>query len=353
MNNRNSKNRGKKKKIFITFLLGLMLSGAVSSQWYESNFIGLVGELGTDYVLAGWLINSLAELQKFFDSVYRNLPNLILANPPVESFSSGMGFFMNLIFPFYILGILVTSIYLLFLSSSPEGRAAAKGNLFKLIYSLILISFSPVLLKLLFLFSSTIAGFIMNVVDISIGINALEGLTDYFYAISIKSIAIYRDGAGGSSFWGAVLAFSYYLLYIVIMGRYVFITFFGMLLPLIMFLYSFYSTRGLGKTLLQQLLILVFIQITWAITLAVITIAVVTIQNYAVEIPEIYINFASYMVFFASPMMILGIMDWFVFVVFVIDSTTTGPLCVGPVVMDELYARREIAPEEITAPEYI
>lgn len=308
--------------------------------------------LAVDQILKLWIIGSLRETQLFFDSIYENLIPLILVNPTIESLSPGLNFFLSLVLPFYIFGILLTGIYLLFLSGSPAGRAMAKGNLLKLIYSLILISISPLLLKFLFLVSSSATSYVINLVPIETGIGILKGATDGFYAMMVTLYGVWVKAEGAGLFFGGVFAMTYYLFYIILMGRLVFVTFFAMLLPLTMFLYSFYSTRGLGRTLLRQLLFVTFTQVMWGITLAGFVIAVPNIYQH-VPIPEVIVNISAYVIFWFAPMVLLGIMEWFALVVFVIDATTTGPLCVGPVVMDELYAGREIVPEEVTAPEYM
>jgi len=119
--------------------------------------------------------------------------------------------------------------------------------------------------------------------------------------------------------------------------------------PLIIFLNLFYPTRGLGKTLLNQVFMVTFVQIIWAIALVVIAVVISSDMPLKSEIPQIYIDLSCYFFFMLSPLIILGIADWFGIVVLIIDSLTTGPLCVGPVVMDELYVGREVLPEEVTA----
>lgn len=331
-----------------------IMPGEVSSQL--TPILEVVGEpvssLFVDQIIKLWIITSLRKAHIFFDSVYKNLPPLILVNPTLESLSPGLNFFLSMVMPFYILGILLTGIYILFLSGSPAGRAMAKGNMLKLIYSLILISLSPLLLQLLFFVSSTTTSYIMSLVDMSTAMGILEGATDGFYAFIVTLFGTWVGAEGAGGFFGGVLTITYYLFYIIPMGRVVFVTFFAMLLPLSMFLYSFYSTKGLGKTLIRQLLFVTFVQIIWGITLAGITIAVPGIQKH-LPIPHNIVDLTAYFIFWFSPMIVLGIMDWFSIVVLIIDSTTTGPLCVGPVVMDELYAGRDIVPEEVTAPEYM
>ncbi|GAG40930.1 unnamed protein product, partial [marine sediment metagenome] len=239
-----------------------------------------ISDQAVDELITLWIITSLKKTTIFFDSVYRNLPSLILANPTVESVGPGLGFFLKLVLPFYILGILLTALYLLFLSGSPAGRSMAKGNLLKLIYSLILLSLSPSLLELLFFLSSSVTSYVMSVVDIEIALGILERATDGFYAMIVTLFGIWVKAEGAGGFFAASFSLTYYILYILIIGRFVFVTLFAMLLPLSMFLYSFYSTRVVGRTLFRQLLILTFIQVTWGIALVAIAIGVPSLYTY-------------------------------------------------------------------------
>lgn len=343
----------KKTNLYIVFLVLFVsiLSQIVSSQGAISKiapWLDALIEPAVDWAIKGWILSTIKISFAFFDSAYKNLPHLILANPKVDYLAPGMSFFMNILIPFYVLGITFTAFYLIFVSGSPEGRANAKGNLFKMIYSLILISLSPLLLKLLFFFSYTVTNFVLNVVDTEIGIETLKRTMDFFY-YRIRDLTMFKTGEGGADWLWGVLMFTYPLLYLLLVGRYVFLTLFGMIFPFTIFLNSFYATRGLGKTLLNQLFMITFVQIVWAIALAVITIIVSTPFPGQIEIPQIHIDLANYFFFMLSPMIILGLADWFAIVVLIIDSLTTGPLCVGPVVMDELYIAREILPEEVTA----
>ncbi len=338
--------------VVILTLEGVLANGATVASNPVNNIAEAISDLLVDQIIKGWMIGTLHTAHVFFDSVYRNLPTLILANPTMESISPGLRFFFSLVIPFYILGILLTSIYLLFLSGSPAGRSMAKGNLLRLIYSLVLISLSPFLLNLLFLLSSSATSYVMNLVDIETGVDIIEGATDGFYDMIIRMFSWYVLAEGAAGWFAGVLTISYYVLYLLLVGRVVFVTMLGMMMPLMIFLYSFYSTKGLGKTLFRQLLFLTFIQIIWGLTLVAFAIAVPTIYDH-VAIPQVIVNISAYFIFWFAPWVVLGLMDWFPVAVLIIDAGTTGPLCVGPVVMDELYAGREIAPEEETAPEYI
>lgn len=356
---RKSNRKEIKKGIFIIIILILITffilkvygQSSHSTPWSKNPWSVLTEpllEIGVDGYKKGWILTTIMKLNDFFNSVYKNLPYLILANPDVEDISIGMKFFINITAPFYIFGIIFTSFYLLFVSSSPEGRANAKQNLFNMFISLILVSLSPLLLNLLFYFSATATKFLLNVVDSKIAIETLFRSMDWFYGKIWKSELLQTGAFGSGVLFGIYLAI-YPLFYLLTVGRYVFLVLLGMLLPLSIFMHSFYATRGLGKTLWFQLLMVTFIQILWAVALAVITIIITTLPQQINTIPQEHIDLACWVFFVFSPMIILGIADWFAILVIIVDSLTTGPYCVGPVVMDELYIGREILPEEITA----
>lgn len=305
-------------------------------------------KIGVDWYKKGWILTTIMKANDFFNSVYKNLPYLILSNPDIEDISVGMKFFINITAPFYILGIIFTSFYLLFVSSSPEGRANAKQNLFNMFISLILVSLSPLLLSLLFYFSATATKFLLNVVDTKTAIETLFRAMDWFYGKIWKAELLQTGGFGSGVLLGIYLAI-YPLFYLLTVGRYVFLVLLGMLLPLAILMNSFYATKGLGKTLWFQLIMVTSVQILWAVALAVIVVIITTLPYQISTIPQEHIDLACWFFFVFSPMIILGIADWFAILVVIIDALTTGPYCVGPVVMDELYIGREILPEEVTA----
>jgi len=204
------------------------------------------------------------------DEFKANLSEIVMMNPSITTLSNLMVIVIKLVFSIYIPVITFLGFYILFLSSSPEGRAEAKSMLTKLIVGLIFVSVSPQLMNLLLTVSEgltssilapTAKGVFTNAWDTSIGatpldlrleLSGLKGL--HFIATFIEiELGFYTFLFFMILVWGAFI--------FPIMIRFFAVSVFIVLFPLSILLYSFEFTKALGRTMLEQTIIWTFLQV--------------------------------------------------------------------------------------------
>lgn len=205
-----------------------------------------------------------------------NLPDFISMNPsPVQSTSlrSAMGFFIHLLQPFYALGILVASFYLIFVSASPGDRYRIKSMLTKLLAGMIVISLSPAILQLFLSLSEGLTRVILGLTDVNIFLTVMDDVLNslhiFFAMITFvdMSLGFYTMLPIMLIVWG---------IFGVLFLRYVIVTMFCIIFPLAVFLYSFEFTRPLGRNMLEQMILWTVIQEFNAVVLAAITVSIAT-----------------------------------------------------------------------------
>ncbi|RLI87337.1 MAG: hypothetical protein DRO76_02470 [Candidatus Altiarchaeales archaeon] len=199
-----------------------------------------------------------------------NLSEIVMMNPSITTLSNLMVIVIKLVFALYIPAIAFLGFYILFLSSSPEGRAEAKSMLTKLIVGLIFVSVSPQLMNLLLTVSEgltssilapTAKGVFTKAWDTSIGatpldlrleLSGLKGL--HFIATFIEiELGFYTFLFFMILVWGAFI--------FPILIRFFAVSVFIVLFPLSILLYSFEFTKALGRTMLEQTIIWTFLQV--------------------------------------------------------------------------------------------
>jgi len=252
-----------------------------------------------------------ATATKYKSLFKENLPVFISMNPsPVNSTSlrSAIGFFIHLLQPFYALGILVASFYLMFVSASPGDRHRIKSMLTKLLTGMILISLSPAILQIFFSLSEGLTGVILGVTNIDTFLATMDELLStlliYFGMITFvdMSLGFYTMLPMMLLVWG---------IFTVLFLRYVIVTLFCIIFPLIVFLYSFEFTRPLGRNMLEQMILWTVIQQFNAVILAAVAVCIATRpENFMIirptGFPDIDILAAtSCIVFILAPLLVL------------------------------------------------
>jgi hypothetical protein len=239
--------------------------------------------------------------------IYDNLPYFLLndpqpASPQIASISS---YFIGFLEPLYVTAILLTGIYLLFFSGTPEGRMKAKATLISLILGMVIISTSTYLIQLLLDTSNSLTRNILGQGPIDVGLTYRKAI-DYLNYRAIDFM------------WtNIILGIPFLLLsllatagiFIMLAARYFFLIFLIIFFPAAIFLTFFPPTRTVGNTLLRQLIFWAFLPAAYALVLVTI---VVSSQNLTGIIPELssIINLTGTLVLIASPLIIYGIMDW-------------------------------------------
>lgn len=191
-------------------------------------------------------------------SILRSAPVLVLLNG-----------FIQLMPPFYALAILLTALYLFFASSSPSGRAKAKSTLMKLVFGVVLISFTvPImeaLLEVSHLFTTAVISLpddasIGKPVDVSMFMAAKEMFMKYFLRVTLFDVLMSLPFLIGFIMLpvGVLLVLSI---------RYLMVIFLTVCFPFTVLLYSFSSTRKIGRNLLSQMVLWIFLPVLEAVIL--------------------------------------------------------------------------------------
>jgi len=300
-----------------------------------------------------------------------NITSHILQNPPVYSdgFGSMIGFFISLIQPFYIIAIILTAFYIMFVSDSYVKRSRAKSMMGKLIVGLIIMSFSLPLLWAFFGMSEAVTASILSqgmvdraVEEYNTAMRGSYKLLVYSLVLGnlqlantiIGSLPMTATAAGApmpkldkvigplKSLAGAVkikgelsrsvpfLMFFGMLfagLYMLISIRYVMVMIWALMFPLMIFFLSFNATRRIGRTMMEQTVLWTVLQTFYAITFTTVGAALTIIP------PNIYDAYA------------IQYSGWFggVFQHLLNFSLFTGVACMvlylGPVVLFNLFQK--------------
>jgi len=324
-------------------VLATKMKGAYSKAPWGEGFINVFTSEAAKFSRKGLIIWSGSLVHDFYLSIYPNMPTLITANPPMWSIKHFMGFFINLIEPFYIVAIMLTGFYIIFVSQSPVNRAKAKKWFGKLIIGLVLISISPLLVEVLYFISSNLSKQIMNLADVELALGsfkaASQGLWDMFKYLTM----IHRYGGVEIFLIDTVVMMA---LYLIMFMRYIMAGLLAVLLPAALFFYSWDLTRNVGKMMFEQLIIWIFMQMGWAVGLVIVSVAVVTLPSVAPSMPIEFLYITSLLFMMAVPFMILGVMNWMGLSIFMFEVVQAAPLSSGAVLFGETTIERKPVVEE-------
>ena len=296
---------------------GNILTGIFSSQsageavWWVKR--GLYAFMSLDYSKEdmGFIVN--------------NLSDLILLNPDAEGteVQNGLGFILGLIQPLYVLSIAATAFYLIFVTGSPTGRAKAKSLMKDLVVGMIIISLSSLLLEALLTFSATATDAVLKQTDVSVVTDNLQIVFGSPADKSVKDVAVNSVlSASSLGLLGDATAMPDYLLshtctlclmhfmatFIEIeLGYYTFLPFMLMiwglgvyfflrfamvtlwliLFPLSILLYSFETTKSVGRNMLEQTIMWIFIQVFNAVIVVAIALCIIQSKPGYMTVPGV------------------------------------------------------------------
>ncbi|MEM4347639.1 MAG: hypothetical protein QW802_03530 [Candidatus Altiarchaeota archaeon] len=210
------------------------------------------------------------------DVLYNEITKLILLNPPVRS-NILLQLFMKIILPFYILAIIATGFYLIFMSSSPAKRATAKNMLTKFVIGMFLISVSPAILEAGLNFSERTTSVVLNMVSIDKYTELMKYYTkghsnlsifiaqlDFMYALFFPYLWLWWF------IWGT---FGIFLI------RYAILTLWISIFPVAVFLYTLNKTHDFGRVMLEQTIVWTGLQIFNACVVVAVVLANSTIRD--------------------------------------------------------------------------
>jgi hypothetical protein len=332
------------KKITKAAIILLILSiAALSAQAATTNFGGALGAEAEKLVEKGWIVTSAWDLHNFLIHVYDNVEIFILANPSIDSIKTFQAVIIRYIYPLFILAIVTTAAYLLLYSDSPKGRVKAKGVLVRMVFAMLIISISPILTDLLLRFSGTLTGAVLNRVTVDSAASVTRsGAWKLFELFGWLTLIHRTGGIDLMLLWETFLL----IFNLALATRYLLVTFWCMILPLTLLLYTFTPTKKIGKKFLHQTLLWVFVQVGWAFALMVVVISAATIDSVAPNYPDGKVGIAALMLMIGTPMAMLGLMDWLSMGVEVIEIVNAAPLSIAALSIDEMKVERPVVTEE-------
>ena len=312
------------------------------------SFAKVLGEEAVKGISKGWMIWMCQDLYTFLSSITGHLREYIIANPPIDDLKGVQGFFIALMQPFFVLGIVLTSAYLLLYSESPRGRAKAKAVLVRLVYALVLVSLSPLIIMLLITFSSNLSGAIMDYTNVdstsadSAGGIIEEGSGHMHHMFDALTIIHRTGGVELLLLWETFLL----IMNFVIAMRYLLVILWSIMFPVTLLLFSFTPTKSIGKKFLHQTFLWIFVQVGWAIAVLLIESSVRGMDIAMPGYPMAKIGLACLFLFLTTPRVVFGLMDWLSLGVEVVEIVNAAPLSMGALTMDEMKVEREVIVEE-------
>jgi len=275
----------------------VLLSSSVSAGGVADSIMNYLVK-SIEYIgklVLGWIGNMFASVLNAMIGLYKGL---ILWNPDPYSVAPLTESLLMLLVPVYVVAFIVIGVYLIFLSTSPSGRARAKGMLQKLIFSLVLVTLSMPIYGILLAISGVLSSRILAGVTVD-GSELLGGLVVISlsggFAIPVMFLLI------------AVLAG-------ISIGIRHFLTFLmAAIFPLTIFLYFFDLTKEMGTKLMRYTIGAIFTQVVQAIILAVTIFSV----NSASKTPglfatlmSLFVAMGGFVLLVLAPLIMLGIMKW-------------------------------------------
>jgi hypothetical protein len=211
------------------------------------------------------------------ESFINNYKEAILANPSLldssakgynPGITNAVSYSISLMLPFYILAIVLTGAYIMFISGSIEGRVKAKNLLKRLVVSMIFFSMSPLILETMLVTSQSISSAIINQADPANVRMVLEGGIWGSYVIFCK-LGV-TDLEISIAYWTSLYVMAW-LPYMVIGMRHIMMCLFCMVFPIGIALYSFVYMRDIGRKILEQTIVWIYLQAFLSMAILVIS----------------------------------------------------------------------------------
>jgi hypothetical protein len=343
----------KNKKIITVLVLFLVVSaqaqggvtdiiqgiGNLATAGLWGAVMDVVNEITTDTIYTYFIIKTFITPVK--DALEpENFNNLLLqcnpelmgvtgnANPLVEN---KINFIIKLLLPFYFLAFLLLAIYLLLVSSSPIGRAKAKGSLLRLVLSVAFLWFTIPIIQALMDISLFFTKSVISTNPGNIEV-ALMTMRDAIGMPLVSGLVGHITRIMPLNFWLALplllfIAALSMLPFMVIGIRYFMIIIFTLLFPVGIFLYSIHFTRRLGTGIIRQAVLWIFTQPLMAIILSVTGIAAGPLLEF---IPDSTMRtafgLAGLIALSTAPLVMIGILNWIEVLLISVEAAMEVPL---------------------------
>ena len=263
------------KKYAVLFSLLLLVSGAAAFSGESAAVNGLLDLLLKKEAdaLGKELVNGLMDLcrNEFMPMLLRN-PDVM--DPALFTITQ---YFIAVLGPLFVSIILVSGIYIIFFSGSPETRTRIKKILPLAVAAMILVIISPHIMNIILYVSESATSGIVGVLTNSIlpadEKNPMVLLLPYdektnpvgYLMDKFDRITWYSSEA--SMPFLLFSAFILLALLLVVIARYLIVSAFVIIFPLTIFLYLIEYTRSIGRRLMEQTLLWIFLQAIEAVVL--------------------------------------------------------------------------------------
>ena len=227
------------------------------------------------------------------------LSECILMNPDITVFKPFVNDIISLLFPIYVVAIVITGVYIIFLSTSPESRARAKLMLIRLIMGMAMVTVSLSIYELLLNLAQAIAGKLLAGWIIGGGGGGLAVMTILVVAAAI--------------FWYISIFILPTLVVIALISlffRYFLVCLMAVLFPLTLFFYFFEFTKNIGTNMMRFTMMAIFTQPVQALMLVIMIIGLQNVELSGGGIIALVIGIAGLIMFIAAPLMMMGLMNW-------------------------------------------
>ena len=271
-------------------LIVLVLSGIASSGWVEDQ-ITKIPEHFARFIL-DMMIHHIKGMLVW-------IKDMLMWNPDPDDIKPIVDDSIEILIPIYVMVITLTGIYVLFLSISPAGRARAKSMLWNLILSMVLVSLSLEIFKILLNISGVltrriIAGIVTTNLSQLIGLGEMNPWMLFFLYIFIVPVL-----------FCAVLAVAL---------RYIIVLILCAIFPFTLFLYFFEFTKDIGSKLLRYTMAAIYTQVVQALMLAITVISInsVVVTGLSTNANIIYglLIVAGGLMIALAPLMMMGLLTW-------------------------------------------
>ena len=290
-------------KILISVIALLFISSSVTA-WqvckYGSEEHGCsVDPRSWPGCIFGVLIDIGNCVMMFFISL---MTEFILMNPDINEFKPFVNDIVSILFPIYVIAIIITGIYIIFLSTSPTSRARAKSMLIRLIMGMAMVTTSLSIYELLLNLSEAIAGRILSGWILGGGGGGLAIMT----TLVVVSVILFFISA-----W--ILPMLVVIALISIAARFFLVSLMAVLFPLTLFLYFFEFTRSIGQKMMRYTLMAIFTQPVQALMLVIMIIGLnnmSTTGDILGKIVSLVMGIAGFLMLIFAPLLMLKLMSW-------------------------------------------
>ncbi len=250
--------KGNFKKFGIVALLLIFLAVAGEAKLSLSGILGFMD----DAEGKATIIIILLVLSGLSNIISLGFVNPEVTGPGAEAVTAIVNSFIKLLMPLYILAIILTGFYLLFASSSPGGRAKAKGIFWRLIFSMVLVTISLPLFQVIL----NVAAALTSAIESATNLDVLYVLLPFnlflgaiITALSSDSTLIMIAGAWMFIFNG--------LIAMIIVARYIVLLILAMLFPFTIFFWylDFPFTRAFGMNMMRWTFMWAFMSVVFVL----------------------------------------------------------------------------------------